>query len=242
MAKPKAITFTKAKPVEFEESFMRYSTPCGAKGIGASDAETNLAFGDNYISWTLFDKFDIVEVDMDKYGRQVALKLMVDIHGFIFSIEFGVDELEEPNYSSIVFGRKFLVDTKCNLDFELGEMKLDLGMLEDDKELDWLLGCLVEEDFIDVSEGAGAYGCILDTPLVPPFLDSDDDSDDGEVLNELEEYGNAWKLCRKKRNLYNWRGETAVSGSYEELCRAVQCGESKGVARVGSGVYELSPT
>nr|GEV66816.1 MAK10-like protein [Tanacetum cinerariifolium] len=28
-----------------------------------------------------------------------------------------------------------------------------------------------------------------DTPLVSSFLDSDDDSDDGEVLNELEEYG-----------------------------------------------------
>ncbi|GKD74282.1 hypothetical protein Tco_1332564 [Tanacetum coccineum] len=39
---------------------------------------------------------------------------------------------------------------------------------------------------------------LVDTPLVSPFLDSDDDSDDGEVLNELEEYGNAGKLCRKK--------------------------------------------
>ncbi|GJX88778.1 hypothetical protein Tco_0340792 [Tanacetum coccineum] len=38
----------------------------------------------------------------------------------------------------------------------------------------------------------------VDTPLVSPFLDSDDDYDDGEVLNVLEEYGNAGKLCRKK--------------------------------------------
>ncbi|GJX20092.1 hypothetical protein Tco_0222769 [Tanacetum coccineum] len=30
----------------------------------------------------------------------------------------------------------------------------------------------------------------IDTPLVSPFLDSDDESDDGEVLNELDEYGN----------------------------------------------------
>ncbi|GKE83959.1 hypothetical protein Tco_1557701, partial [Tanacetum coccineum] len=28
----------------------------------------------------------------------------------------------------------------------------------------------------------------VDTPLVSPFLDSDDDSDDGKVLNEVEEY------------------------------------------------------
>nr|GEZ16556.1 hypothetical protein [Tanacetum cinerariifolium] len=38
----------------------------------------------------------------------------------------------------------------------------------------------------------------VDTPRVSPFLDSNDDYDDGEVLNELEEYGNARKLCRKK--------------------------------------------
>ncbi|GKC39630.1 hypothetical protein Tco_1052014 [Tanacetum coccineum] len=38
----------------------------------------------------------------------------------------------------------------------------------------------------------------VDTPLVSPFLDSNDDSDDGEVLNKLEEYGNAGKLCRQR--------------------------------------------
>nr|GEU33605.1 hypothetical protein [Tanacetum cinerariifolium] len=32
---------------------------------------------------------------------------------------------------------------------------------------------------------------LIDTPLLSPFLDSDDESDDGEVLNELDEYGNA---------------------------------------------------
>ncbi|GKD08672.1 hypothetical protein Tco_1188357 [Tanacetum coccineum] len=38
----------------------------------------------------------------------------------------------------------------------------------------------------------------VDTPLVSPFLDLDDDSNDGEVLNELEEYGNAGQLCRQR--------------------------------------------
>ncbi|GJT81936.1 hypothetical protein Tco_1056278 [Tanacetum coccineum] len=38
----------------------------------------------------------------------------------------------------------------------------------------------------------------VDTPCVSPFLDSNDDSDDGEVLNELKEYGNAGKLCRQR--------------------------------------------
>ncbi|GJW22430.1 hypothetical protein Tco_0033052 [Tanacetum coccineum] len=39
---------------------------------------------------------------------------------------------------------------------------------------------------------------LVDTPLVSPFLDSDEDLDDEEILNELEEYGNAGKLCQKK--------------------------------------------
>nr|GEZ46579.1 hypothetical protein [Tanacetum cinerariifolium] len=34
----------------------------------------------------------------------------------------------------------------------------------------------------------------IDTPFVSPFLDSDN----REVLNKLEEYGNAGRLCRKK--------------------------------------------
>ncbi|GJT75507.1 retrovirus-related pol polyprotein from transposon TNT 1-94 [Tanacetum coccineum] len=35
-------------------------------------------------------------------------------------------------------------------------------------------------------------------PLISPFLDSDDESDDGEVLNELDEYGNAGNFYRDK--------------------------------------------
>nr|GEV63034.1 hypothetical protein [Tanacetum cinerariifolium] len=42
--------------------------------------------------------------------------------------------------------------------------------------------------------------CNIVCTFVSPFLHSDDDSDDGEVLNELEEYVNAGKLCRKKEN------------------------------------------
>nr|GEZ43686.1 hypothetical protein [Tanacetum cinerariifolium] len=38
----------------------------------------------------------------------------------------------------------------------------------------------------------------VDTPIVSPFLDSNDNYDDGEVLNKLEEYRNAGKLCRQK--------------------------------------------
>ncbi|GJU55020.1 hypothetical protein Tco_1228734 [Tanacetum coccineum] len=38
----------------------------------------------------------------------------------------------------------------------------------------------------------------VDTPLTSPFLDSDDDSDNGEVLNELTEYDNIGQLRRQE--------------------------------------------
>ncbi|GJX54294.1 hypothetical protein Tco_0282663 [Tanacetum coccineum] len=45
----------------------------------------------------------------------------------------------------------------------------------------------------------------VDTPLVSPFLDLDDNFDDGEVLNELEEYDNARQLfCQREINSFDW--------------------------------------
>ncbi|GJX18520.1 hypothetical protein Tco_0221197, partial [Tanacetum coccineum] len=38
----------------------------------------------------------------------------------------------------------------------------------------------------------------VDTPLVSPFPHSDNDSNDGEVLNELIEYENVGMLRREK--------------------------------------------
>nr|GEX97240.1 hypothetical protein [Tanacetum cinerariifolium] len=44
----------------------------------------------------------------------------------------------------------------------------------------------------------------VDTPLVPPFPHSDNDSDDGEVLKELIDYENVGMLCREKEiNSFN---------------------------------------
>ncbi|GJW80553.1 hypothetical protein Tco_0144528 [Tanacetum coccineum] len=54
-----------------------------------------------------------------------------------------------------------------------------------------------QPNIIDMDDVESNNG-LTDTPLVSPFLDSDDDSDDGEVLNEQEEYGNVGKLCRRK--------------------------------------------
>ncbi|GJV90308.1 hypothetical protein Tco_1538121 [Tanacetum coccineum] len=51
---------------------------------------------------------------------------------------------------------------------------------------------IIEMDDLESDDGS------VDTPLVSPFLDSDDESDDGEVLNELNEYGNAENFHRNR--------------------------------------------
>ncbi|GJR35717.1 hypothetical protein Tco_1211401 [Tanacetum coccineum] len=56
----------------------------------------------------------------------------------------------------------------------------------------------------------------VNTPLVSPFLDSDDDSNDGEVLNELEEYGNAGQLCRQ-RAINSFDGDDLAFQSYNTI-------------------------
>ncbi|GKF25462.1 hypothetical protein Tco_0081356 [Tanacetum coccineum] len=52
----------------------------------------------------------------------------------------------------------------------------------------------------------------IDTPLVSPFPHSDNDSNDGEVLNELSEYENAGVLRRER-----------IINSFDEDDLAFQC-------------------
>ncbi|GKA80683.1 DNA-directed DNA polymerase [Tanacetum coccineum] len=46
---------------------------------------------------------------------------------------------------SIMFGRDFLVTTKCTVDFGLGEMRVDLTILVEDRDIDTMLASLVED-------------------------------------------------------------------------------------------------
>ncbi|GKF08419.1 hypothetical protein Tco_0042643, partial [Tanacetum coccineum] len=46
---------------------------------------------------------------------------------------------------SVLFGRDFLVTLKSRVDFGIGEMRIDLTMLEEMKEIDAMLDALVEK-------------------------------------------------------------------------------------------------
>ncbi|GJT34085.1 hypothetical protein Tco_0924504 [Tanacetum coccineum] len=82
-----------------------------------------------------------------------------------------------------------------------------------------------QPNIIDMGNAESNNG-LTDTPLVSLFLDSGDDSNEGEVLNELEEYGNEGKLCERK-----------IINSFDGDELAFQWGSPAGIHGLFSGWY-----
>ncbi|GJR26151.1 DNA-directed DNA polymerase [Tanacetum coccineum] len=110
--KQEIVVFTKVPYRVYDESFMRFSTPCKVEGNKAMDTELNMAYFDNYMSKELLNDLGYVRLD---YG--------------------------EP---SIVFGRSFLVTTKSQVVFGLREIKINITMLRENKDVDALLENLLK--------------------------------------------------------------------------------------------------
>ncbi|GJZ59023.1 ribonuclease H-like domain-containing protein [Tanacetum coccineum] len=105
-------------------------------------------------------------------NKDTSSKAMLAIDGVGFDWSEMAEEQVQTNIALMAFSDSKNIDQFLN-GFTQPTNEIDMDDLEPDEES-------------------------VDTPLFSPFLDSDDDSDDGEVLNELEEYGNALKLCRQR--------------------------------------------
>nr|GEW73758.1 hypothetical protein [Tanacetum cinerariifolium] len=108
-------------------------------GVAAWDAECNLGQHNSHMTITLFEKLSKQKLDVYKYGRRIVINGHIEIHGYKFGIDLVVDEYEGTTESSVVFRRDFLLGSKCTMNFGLGEMKINMGELQDDKDVDWLL-------------------------------------------------------------------------------------------------------
>ncbi|GJX11874.1 zf-CCHC domain-containing protein [Tanacetum coccineum] len=73
----------------------------------------------------------------------------------------------------------------------------------------FLNGFIQQPNEIDV-DGFEPDNESVDTPLVSPFLDLDDNFDDGEVLNELEEYDNARQLFCQRKLIVRWGDDFGI--------------------------------
>ncbi|GJT85898.1 hypothetical protein Tco_1067615 [Tanacetum coccineum] len=123
--------FTKAPLRDFGEPFMRYSLPCKVDGQGAWDAELDLADSANYVTKKVLDSMGFVHVSISDYGRKMVNDVNVEIHEVKFKADFVVLDYANEGEPSIMFGRDFLADIKSQVDFGLGEIKMNLTMFEE---------------------------------------------------------------------------------------------------------------
>ncbi|GJY62108.1 zinc finger, CCHC-type containing protein [Tanacetum coccineum] len=111
----RVVVFKKVLPHAYSEPFTRFSLPCDVDGQ-----------------------------DYGKYGRKMVREVHVEIHGFTFLVDFVVIGYANKGEPSVIFGRDFLVTSKSKVDFGIGEMRIDLTMLEEIKDIDVMLNKLVE--------------------------------------------------------------------------------------------------
>nr|GEY26936.1 hypothetical protein [Tanacetum cinerariifolium] len=95
-------------------------------------------------AFKMFDKLEFVRVDYGDYGRKMVKEVHMEIHGFTFLVDFVVIGYANEGEPSVIFGRDFLVATKSKVDFGVGEVRINLIMLEEERDIDAFLVELVE--------------------------------------------------------------------------------------------------
>ncbi|GKE90381.1 hypothetical protein Tco_1567856 [Tanacetum coccineum] len=105
---------------------MRYSLPCKVDGQGAWDAELDLADSANYVTEKLLENMGFVHVSLSDHGRKMVNDVHVEIYEVKFKADFVVLDYVNEGEPSILFGRDFLATTKSQVNFGLGEIRMNL--------------------------------------------------------------------------------------------------------------------
>nr|GEX64645.1 hypothetical protein [Tanacetum cinerariifolium] len=127
----KITIFTKAPLRAFGEPFIRYSLPCKVDGQGAWYAELDLADSANYVTKKVLENIGFVHVSLSDYDMKMVNDVIVEIDGVKFKDDFVVLDYVNKEEPSILFGRDFLATTKSQVDFGLGEIRMNLTKLEE---------------------------------------------------------------------------------------------------------------
>ncbi|GJU91565.1 hypothetical protein Tco_1303988, partial [Tanacetum coccineum] len=101
------------------------------KSVMIKDAELNLADSENYVTEKVLENMGFVHVSLSDYGRKMVNDVNVEIHGVKFKAYFVILDYVNEGESSILFGRGFLATTKSQVDFRLGEIKMNLTKFEE---------------------------------------------------------------------------------------------------------------
>nr|GEV16206.1 homeodomain-like protein [Tanacetum cinerariifolium] len=106
--------------------------------------EVGHADSHNYMTEEMVDKLGFVRADYGDYGRKVVKEVRVEIRRFTFLVDFVMIGYANEGEPSVIFGREFLFTSRSKVDFGSGEMRIDLTMLEEERDMDDLLLGLVE--------------------------------------------------------------------------------------------------
>ncbi|GKC74819.1 copia protein [Tanacetum coccineum] len=123
------------KMVKIEKSEEELELFKALKHKRAWDAELDMGDSCNYMTKEMLEKLGFIRIEYSDYGRRMVREAQVEIHGFTFLVDFYVIEYANKGDPSIVFGRDFLVMTKSKVDFGIGEIRIDLTMLEEEKDI-----------------------------------------------------------------------------------------------------------
>nr|GEU46580.1 hypothetical protein [Tanacetum cinerariifolium] len=126
----KTTIFNKAPLWAFGEPFMRYFLPCKVDGQRAWDVELDLVDSAHYVTEKVFENMGFTHVSLSDYGRKMVNDVIVETHGVKFKADFVVLDYVNEEEHSIVFGRDFSVTTKSQVDFGLGEIRMNLTMFK----------------------------------------------------------------------------------------------------------------
>nr|GEV32118.1 hypothetical protein [Tanacetum cinerariifolium] len=88
--KQEIVVFTKASYREYDEPFMRFSTPYEVKGNEATDVELNMAYFDNYMTEDLLNDLGYVRLDYGEYGGKMVKDIRVRINDYDVEDDFVV--------------------------------------------------------------------------------------------------------------------------------------------------------
>ncbi|GJQ90873.1 hypothetical protein Tco_0002012 [Tanacetum coccineum] len=196
------------------------------KSVVIEDVELDLADSVNYVTEKVLENMGFVHASLSNYGRKMVNDVNMEIHGVKFKADFVVLDYVNEGEPSILFGRDFLATTKSQVDFELGEIRMNLtkfkegidmidlleevgssseevvkmGKANRNKEDDWLGSFEVERD----KDGNMKYG-----PVAPSFIDMEK-KDDMERALAMEANFNPFENVIVFKKLVNFLGSLPV--------------------------------
>nr|GEY74073.1 hypothetical protein [Tanacetum cinerariifolium] len=112
------------------------------------NTELDLADSANYVTKKVLENMGFGHVSLRDYSRKMVNDVIVEIHEVKFKDNFVVLDYVNEEEPSILFRRDFLVTTKSQVDFGLGEIRMNLTKFEqgiDVIDLSKEVGSLSEE-------------------------------------------------------------------------------------------------